>query len=350
MSAFLVRPERATILGTSVPDPYADSFAGMLAARAVISGCTLGLFGALDEHSDTPEGLAARLELDPLGVEALLTALRSLGYVEPAGEEGALAPSETARRLLAPSSPESIAAFVGAQNAHQWETLGRLDEVMRTGQPVGWHDLAPDDPLWEAYMRGLFEATRADQDDNAAIVPVEGARRMVDVAGGHGAFSMAMCRRHPALRATILDLPASVAVGRRIVEEQGYADRIDFREGDALTADLGDGLDVVSAFNLVHHLSPQDSRALFERARAALRPGGCLVIGETERPEPGEPVHRQGALSGLLFYAISRARTYTRAEMVGWLHDAGFPRVELQRSEAHPWRVVLVAPSLDSPP
>jgi SAM-dependent methyltransferase len=317
----------------------------MLAARAVISGCTLGVFGALDERPDTSDGLAARLELDALGVETLLTALRSLGYVEPAGDGGELAPTPEARRLLSPASPESVAAFLGAQNAHHWDTMGRLDEVMRSGEPVGWHDVAPGDPLWEAYLRGLFEATRADQDDNAAVVPVSDARAMTDVAGGHGGFSMAMCRRHPALRATVLDLPASVAVGRRIVEEQGYAERVGFREGDALEADLGEGLDVVSAFNLVHHLSPQDSVRLFTRARAALRPGGCLVIGETERPQPGDDVHRQGALSGLLFYAMSRARTYTRTEMTGWLHDAGFARIDLHRSERSPWRVVLVAPA-----
>lgn len=166
------------------------------------------------------------------------------------------------------------------------------------------------------------------------------------MAGGHGAFAMAMCRRHPHLRATILDLPASVAVGRRIVEEEeGWADRIGFREGDALEAPLGEDLDVVSAFNLVHHLPPADSARLFSRAREALKPGGCLVIGETERPQPGDPVPQLGALSGLLFYAIGRARTYTRTEMVGWMHDAGFPRVEVQRSERSPWRIVLVAPA-----
>ena len=60
-----------------------------------------------------------------------------------------------------------------------------------------------------------------------------------DVAGGHGGFAMAMCRRHPRLQATILDLPASVAVGRRIVEEEGLEERISFHEGDALVDDLG---------------------------------------------------------------------------------------------------------------
>ncbi|MDX6697896.1 MAG: hypothetical protein QOE65_1293 [Solirubrobacteraceae bacterium] len=315
----------------------------MLAARAVISGCTLGLFGALDERPDTPEGLAERLGLDPLGVETLLTALLSLGYVETGGEDGRTRPTEVARNLLAPGSPDSVADYIGAQNAHHWQTMGRLDDVVRSGEPVGWHDAAPGDPLWDAYLRGLFATTRADQDDNASLVPVDGPRALLDVAGGHGGFAMAMCRRHAGLSATVLDLPASAAVGRRIVEEQGFADRVTFREGDALQARLGADLDVISAFNLVHHLSPERNVALFTRAREALRPGGCLVVGETERPQPGDEVHQQGALSGLLFYAMSRARTYTRTELTGWLHDAGFPRVDLHRSDARPWRIVLVA-------
>jgi hypothetical protein len=35
------------------------------------------------------------------------------------------------------------------------------------------------------------------------------ARSLLDVAGGHGEFSMALCRRHAGLSATIVDLPGS---------------------------------------------------------------------------------------------------------------------------------------------
>jgi ubiquinone/menaquinone biosynthesis C-methylase UbiE len=314
----------------------------MIAARALISACTLGIFDALAPGPDDAAGLAARLDLDELGVQTIADALRSLGYLEQ-DDAGRLRLAPVAERLLAHGSPESIAAFVGAQNAHHWDTLGRLDEVVRSGQPVGWHDAHPGDALWEAYVRGLFEVSRGEHDANAALVPCEEPGTLLDVAGGHGAFAMAMCRRHPTLRATVLDLPASAAVGRRIVAEQGYADRVAFREGDALAAELGEGLDVISAFNLVHHLSPRDNEALLARSRAALAAGGCLVIGETERPEPGRPVHQMGALSGLLFYAMSRARTYTRAEMAGWLERAGFAAVDVHRNERSPWRIVLVA-------
>jgi SAM-dependent methyltransferase len=322
------------------PDPFEHSFVAMIAARAVVTATSLGLFEALAERPDDASGLAERLGCDPLGAEALLAALHSLGYVEADGESYRLAPA--ASRLLVRSSPESLATFVAGQSALHWDVLSHLDEVLRTRRPYGVHEQG-DPGLWEAYIRGLYELSRAEQDANAALVGVEEPRELLDVAGGHGGFAMAMCRRHPALHATILDLPASAAVGRRIVEEEGVADRIDFVEGDVFETELGEGLDVVSVFNLVHHLSPEQNVELLRRAREALAPGGAVVVGDSERPKPGETPSEVGALSGLLFYAMSRARTYTLEEIVGWFAEAGLPEPEVHRNERSPWRIVAVA-------
>jgi SAM-dependent methyltransferase len=199
-----------------------------------------------------------------------------------------------------------------------------------------------DAERWAAYIRGLFEISRPEQDANAALVPVESPRRMVDVAGGHGGFAMAMCRRHPELEATVIDLPPSAAVGREIVAEQGFADRVAFREGDVFELGLGGELDVVSIFNLVHHLPEDRDRELCRMAREALRPGGCLVIGDSARPEPGEDVSEDGAISSLLFYAWSHSRNFKPSEIRGWMQQAGFADVETHRNERSPWRVVVV--------
>ena len=195
---------------------------------------------------------------------------------------------------------------------------------------------------WEAYIRGLFEVSRAEQDANAALVPVSEPRGLVDVAGGHGGFSMAMCRRHAGLQATVLDLPPSVRIGREIVEEQGFSERVSFREGDVFELGLGEDLDVVSIFNLVHHLPEERDRELCRMAHAALRPGGALVIGDSARPEPGEPVSEHGAISSLLFYAWSHSRNFKPSELRGWMEEAGFDQVRTHRNERSPWRVVVV--------
>jgi cyclopropane fatty-acyl-phospholipid synthase-like methyltransferase len=196
---------------------------------------------------------------------------------------------------------------------------------------------------WEPYIRGLFELTRHEHDENAPLVPLSDPRQLLDVAGGHGGFAMAMCRRFPQLRATVLDLPASAAVGRRIVAEQGFQERVSFREGDALKDRLGDGLDVLSIFNLLHHLLSQAVLGLLGRAHGALSAGGYLIIGETERTEAGQPPSLSGAMSALVYFVSSGTRNYTRRELVDWLTQAGFTSVEVQRSKRSPWRLLYLA-------
>jgi ubiquinone/menaquinone biosynthesis C-methylase UbiE len=329
------------------PDPFLASFTDLVAARALSTATVLGVFDALHDEPAGAADLAERLALDPLGAETLLTALLTLGYVEQDGQER-LRNSPVSERLLVSSSPESIATFVGAQGDLHWQVLALLPEAVRDGVAYAMHEERRDDAgRWEAYIRGLFEISRAEHDANAASVPVEDPRRMVDVAGGHGGFSMAMCRRHPHLQATVLDLPPSAAVGRRIVAEQGFAERVSFREGDVFELGLGpDGsdsmLDVVSIFNLVHHLPEERNRELCRMAREALRPGGCLVIGDSARPEPGEPVSEHGAISSLLFYAWSHSRNFKPSELRAWIAEAGFAEIETYRNERSPWRVMVV--------
>jgi SAM-dependent methyltransferase len=325
------------------PDPFLDTFTGLVAARAITSAAMLGVFDSLQEAPAAADELAERLGLDALGADTLLTTLSTLGYVKLDGDQ--FRNTEVSARLLVSDSPESIATFVGDQGDLHWQVLDLLPDALRTGRPYAMHEERRDDgERWRAYIRGLFEISRAEHAANAALVQVEDPRLMVDVAGGHGAFSMSMCDRHPALAATVLDLPPSAEVGREIVAEQGYSERIAFRAGDVFELGLGDAgsLDVVSVFNLAHHLPEERNRELCRMARAALRPGGCMVMGDSARPEPGEAVSEHGAISSLLFYAWSHSRNFTPSEIRRWMEEAGFSDVESHRNDRSPWRVVVV--------
>jgi SAM-dependent methyltransferase len=324
------------------PDPFMDTFTGLIAARAVTTATMLGVFEALHERSSTAAELAERLDLDPLGAETLVSCLMTLGYLQQDGD-GRVSNAPVTERLLVRSSPESIATFAGRQGDLHWQVLELLPDAVRSGRRYAMHEeRRGETDHWDAYIRGLFEISRVEHDANAALVPIHEPRRLVDVAGGHGAFAMAMCRRHPTLQATVIDLPPSAAVGRRIVAEEGYGDRVSFREGDVFELGLGEGVDVVSIFNLVHHLPEERDRHLCGIAREALRPGGFLVIGDSARPEPGEPVSEHGAISSLLFYAWSHSRNFSPSEIGGWMEEAGFAGVTTHRNERSPWRVVVV--------
>jgi len=325
------------------PDPFLDSFTGLVAARALTAATLLGVFDALHEGPLGAEELADRAGLDPLGAETLLATLQVLRYVEPDGDGAAFRNAEVSERLLVSSSPESIATFVGAQADLHWAVLEGLPGAVRDGDVYRMHEERQEDsPRWEAYMRGLFEISRRDNERDAKLIPLSSPRRLVDIAGGHGGFSMAMCRLHPELRSTIVDLPPSAAVGRKIVAEQGFAERIEFREGDVFEVGLGEEPDVVATFNLIHHLSVERNRELCRMARETLAPGGCLAIGDAAAPEEGEPISDHGAISSLLFYAWSHSRNFTPSEIRGWMEDAGFEEVSVHRNLLSLWRVVVV--------
>ena len=312
-----------------VPTPIIESYVAMMMARAIMAGTSLGVFRALDERPDDAAELARRLDLDPRGADVLMIALHALGYVEQS--QGRYSNSRQVERFLLPGAGQSQERWVGSFTYDMWDTFGELERVLRSGEPIGLHERGREDPYWERYMRGLFDLSKLRGGFIARMIGARRPSRMLDLAGGHGGFAMALCRRHPGLRATIVELEGAARIGRRIVEEEGMADRVEFAVGDMFESDLGTGYDIATAFSIVHHFDPDRNLALVRRARAALRPGGTIAVYELDRPRPGRRGTQLGALDGLLFYALSGARTYSGEEIAEWLSEAGFARVKVRR-------------------
>jgi SAM-dependent methyltransferase len=104
------------------------------------------------------------------------------------------------------------------------------------------------------------------------------------------------------------------------------SDRVEFREGDMMTADLEGPRDGALVFNIVHHLTPERGVDLLRRIHDALRPGGVVAVMDLFLPERDRRPDA-GALLGLFFYLTSAAATYSEADVRGWLTDAGFESI-----------------------
>jgi 2-polyprenyl-3-methyl-5-hydroxy-6-metoxy-1,4-benzoquinol methylase len=307
-----------------------------------MAGVSLGLFEALEEAPDDAAGLARRLDLDRAGVDVLLTALHACDYVKP--DRGRFALTPAARRFAVSGGAHSLTDWAGVLAYDMWDHMGHLEDIVRTGEPVGLHDRDPDDPYWERYMRGLFDLSKLSADIVARLIPTDGSpRRMLDLAGGHGGYAMAMCRRHSDLTATIVELEGSARIGRRIVAEQAMGDRVSFEAGDLFEVDLGTGYDVVTAFQIAHHFGDEQNVELLRRARHALRPGATMAILEQERAEGRQSADQVGALTGVLFYVTSAARTFSARELAEFLGQAGFRAIRARRHAQLPGIVLMVA-------
>ncbi len=304
-----------------VPTPAAEAWGGMALSAVLTTATDVGLFARLARGPASTGELAGELALDPTVTQLILDCLGAARLVRT-GRDGYRL-TRAARRWLDPAGKLSVANFVTATGDY-WSWWAGLAQVARTGRPDGHHDNAPDDPYWRRYILGQHDLARLSAAPVARKIPVlAGNRRLLDIGGGHGLYSVELCRRHPGLTATILDLPGSAAVGREVVAAAGLGERIRHVDGDARTAELGGPFDLVLCFNLVHHLPPDEVGTLFARAHDALAPGGTLAVMDAFAV-PSQRKAAAATVLNLFTFLSSGVGGYPPAQLQAWLTAAGF--------------------------
>lgn len=327
--------ERLALFGGIAPIPVAETFMGIAMARAISSAIRLGVFDVLSDRSRTSSDVAGMLKLNPNGTESLLMALWSLGYVEK--KSGRYKLTDLSERFLVDSSPNSVATYAGQLNMDMWGWLEQTEDVLQNGQPIDIHSAGPDNPFWERYMRSLFEVARFGASEIALRLRLSKSdEKMVDLAGGHGGFSCAIVKRYPWLHSTVVDLEGAASIGRMLVEEEGLSDKIDYRIGDILKDDIGSGYSLACLFHILHHFSTSECISVLKRARSSLNRGGRVAVLEQVLPDEGDRPTQLGALTGLLFYVTSGARTYSSDEIAGWLGEAGYVNIRKRYLDRFP--------------
>ncbi len=308
--------ERLALVFGLVPTPFIDTLHAVIVARAVMVATRLDVFDALAARPLSASGLAAQLGLDAAALEKLLNVLVAVGYVQegPAG----FAPTRLARKWLMRDSPRSIRDNMLLRFL-EWQAIETTEDFVRTGKALDVHDLIRDEQ-WDVYQRGMRSLARLSAPEVAARIPgLENPLSMLDIGGGHGAYSAAFCRRYPQLKATILDLPRAVEVAAPLVAEEDLEERIVHKAGNAKTENLGLAVwDIILVSHLVHHFSEAENRSLLKRAADALRPTGILVILDVLRGSSREAGRQTGALLDLYFAVTSRSGTFSAEQIASW--------------------------------
>jgi len=324
-----------------MPVPLLDGYWGMAVSRTIITAAELGVFDALAKQPMTAAELADALGCDLSGIEILLGALNGARYLTR--RDGRYSNGRVVRRWLTDGAlvhlRESLLFF-----GDLWEAMSELTNLVRTGAVDNLHYADRSPEFWNRYLRGLaaFAPLVAPEIARKAHLPAKPAR-LLDVGGGHGLFAAAFVRRHPGLSADVLDLPEACAIGREVIAEAGLADRVAFREADARTDPWGTGYDAVLLFNLVHNLTPEESQEAMRNAHAALRPGGVLVVLDSEYREGGGDVSLTAGLNEMMFYLTSGTRVYPERLIRRWMTDAGFTKTVTRHLIGMPMMVLMTA-------
>jgi SAM-dependent methyltransferase len=299
-----------------------DLSAAFCEARVLHAAVGLDLFTAVGDGADAAEVADAR-GLDPRATGLLLNAMTALGLLHKTAGRYTLTPA--ARRHLLPGSAAYLGGMVAFESA-TWDLWGRLEEAVRTGEPVRPPDMYQGNPhetrRFILAMDSLVRA-RGDAAWLAGNLDLSGVRRVLDVGSGPATYPVALCRAHPELRCTVFDLPGTLAVTRERVREEGLDERIALVAGDYHADPLPEGFDLVFLSNVIHGEDEAANRDLMAQCFAALKAGGRVVVKDHVLAEDlASPAG--GAVFSLLMLLSTRGRNYAFGEIAGWMTKAGF--------------------------
>jgi ubiquinone/menaquinone biosynthesis C-methylase UbiE len=323
------------------PKPLVLVFWGLGLGRVVVAAMRLGVFEALEGGPRSAEEIAGSLGCAEASMTTLLNALNGFGFLRR--RRGRYSLSRMSRRWLLASSKGSLremTLFLG----DLFQAVEPMEEAIRTGEVTNFHHRPHGSETWGHYVRGLGTVAKTLGAEIARKVPVDGPpKRLLDVAGGHGQFAIALCRRFPGLTADVLDLPGAVEHGRDMVHDEGMSDVISYREGDLRTLDWGEGYDIVLLCNILHNLEAAECELAFAKARSALREGGTVVVADSEHSGIDGDLEATAGFNELFFFLVSGSQAWPEPTLRRWMSAAGFSKVRRRRSLMLPGLIMLTA-------
>ncbi|WP_237773601.1 MULTISPECIES: acetylserotonin O-methyltransferase [Streptomyces] len=323
--------------------------------KVLAAGVELGLFTLLDRLGEADAArIGAELGLNARPVRMLLACCTSLDLLErePDGHGAArYRNAPVAAEFLVEERPHYFGGFVRYSDRYGYPGWARLTEALRTDRPTTWDPdaqesafVTADPAILEGFWGAMFTLSSFTAAALGEAYDFTRHRRLLDVGGGAGAFPVSLCRRHPHLRATVLDLPRVAAMARAKAAELGLSESIEAAEGDFLRdPELPAGHDVILLSMILHDWDEKTGRRLLEKCWAALPSGGAVVICELVLDDD-ESGPAPAALMGLNMLVETRAgHNWTYAEYADWLTAAGFGPMTVLPLDAAGANAALVA-------
>ena len=302
-------------------DEFRDVVSAYRLPRVLLIALELDLFTTVGDRLWTIPDLAKELKVSERGLSIICRNLAAVGVLQKKG--AGYRNSRLGATALNADHRAYRGGYLNLIKRH-WADWIRLSESVRSGLPID-HDI-PDSPdyrrqfTWAIHHRTLEIAPAI-----AAQVHMGRAKTLLDLGGGPGTYAMAFLARNPTLHATVCDRESALEVAKEIAGTHKARHRLSYFPLDFSKDPIPGSYDVIWYSNVLHIYSPEENRAIFRRALAALTPGGRFIIQDAflhdrEGLHPAEA--SLFAVSMLLF--TEGGNTYSASETAKWLKDAGF--------------------------
>jgi len=290
-------------------------------SRVLLTAVELDIFTAVGPGAKGVQ-VSEKLGTNPRATETLLNALVALGALTK--KDGVFFNTPDTARYLVAGSPDNAQPAL-MHTVDMFAAWATLTDCVRAGTAVRPPGVEQQEQRWtESFIAAMHRGAERTAAQVVRAVGVSGARRLLDIGGGSGAYSIAFAKASPGLRAEVLDLASVVPIAQKHIREAGVGDRVTTRVGDLTVDEFGKDYDLILLSAICHMLDPEQNQDLFRRCYRALAPGGRVVIRDSIL-EPDKTAPRWAALFAInMLVGTKGGSTYTEAEYKSWLTDAGF--------------------------
>jgi acetylserotonin N-methyltransferase len=301
----------------------------------------VGIFELLERGPLATSDVAVRLNIDNEWAEILLGALVSLQLVRL--QDGRFHNTDAARSYLLPGETFyagfSLRRFAGR---NVYERLKRA--ISSASSMPAAAETATSVYVVRDWQEGELARERVEEGVRtmhglsfpAAVALARNAdfadaRRLLDVAGGSGGFSIALAQRYPSLRCTVAELPVVCPITQAYISRYGVADRVDTLPLNMFFEPWPSGYDAIFLSCALHDWDLNHRTALMRQAFDTLPSTGRIHIHEMLLADTAD-----GPLASALYSLAMRIGTlgkqFTTPELRAALEGVGFTDVTVRNT------------------
>ena len=289
----------------------------------------LEVFSHIGNGALTATELASRCGAAPEPLRMVLESCADFGLLTRDGDRFRNTP--TTEMFLIKGRP----AYLGDSLKYArdlYPAWGALTQLVTTGKPTMPPQtiMGDDKAKTRAFVMAMHERARGIGSVLPHNVDLTGRKRLIDIGGGPGTYSVALCRNTPGLTSTVLDRPGVLEVTRELVDAAGFADRVTLLPGDYLKTPFGSGFDVALLSGMMHRETPDNVNLLLRKTFDALEPGGQVMVSDVffdDDRKNTPPFATSFALNMMI--TSDHGSAHAKTEMQRWLAASGFERISI---------------------
>jgi (2Fe-2S) ferredoxin/cyclopropane fatty-acyl-phospholipid synthase-like methyltransferase len=323
MAAFKARDEAGTL-----PDDLMQKIRGFRESRIILSAIELDIFSVVKQVT-TPEQIATKIGADPRATEMFLNALTAMKLLEKKDRKY-YNTAVSSRYLVEGAHDDSRESIM--HTVHLWVRWSTLTDCIKNGTSVTYKD--PKYRSHESttsFIAAMHKNATARAPMIAKIAGIDNIKRMLDVGGGSGAYSITFAKMNNEMESVILDLSQVTPIAQKHIADANLSDRIKTMNGDMRQDDFGNGFDFVLISAICHMNSSDQNRDLMKKAFSAITPGGRVVIQDFVLHQDKTSPYTAAIFALNMLVGTQAGSTYSEQEYTSWLNDAGFEDIKLIR-------------------